>query len=217
MSTIQLPVIASVVQQSSEEGLMTKLPVTLASAGALEYAKDIILKFHTDVSETGSPFEAVHSRHHIGIFYRFLMQTYQGRMTVLSFARAGDPLSLALLRDVITETKLRGAVLQPDLEIFSLDLINGATFPPPTGSDARDLLSRDTMIALVVGMVADRYRKMKITGSSARRVSVCDVVSEALAIIGIARSPKRVAAIWRRYGHIVLPGGPYKGISSLFD
>jgi hypothetical protein len=186
---------------------MTKLLATIQSTEALAYTRRLIERGHGD--DKGSFFEAPHSREFVKGLFRVMMLTADGRTSLLTFARAGEGYSQAIVAEAIAESRSRGVAPPAEFVGYEIELIQGKTPQPVSGPgpDKRNDILRDISIAVTVAAVCDRYG-LRPTGRSARKRSGCATVASALGVIDKRMSTDAIERIWKRHkrGMPTVPG-----------
>jgi len=173
-----------------------QLPATI-EAEALAFARSKIAQFRD-----GSMLMAEASREFVRhVMRRAALLHPLHMMTLIDFARAGEPDADIVLRTLAIEIVDRGEPLPTTLGAYIMETIRGRVRQRPARKRKNNLL-RDILIVAIIDEVSSRFGLMP-TGRSPQRRSACSIVAEALHEAHMQLGYKDIESIWNRLGRAV--------------
>lgn len=176
----------------------------LAEAEALSYAKRRLVHYNSERSSpySNDPVLAPAASHAFvsQILRNAMLEFAVHRMTLVDWARAGDPVIHEMLVNLILEFKSRGETLPIELAAYDMEITRNSIArrrKAPARKGMSNLL-RDLMISDVIAGIQDRFG-IAPTRSSTTRHSGCSIVAEALLDVNIPIGEDAVVKIWQKY------------------
>ena len=127
--------------------------------------------------------------------YQNMVTWPRGRMALAKAALDGDPTARDVLRDVLLECDSQGVPVPGELVFYRMHLVEG-TGALRRGQKKEKQIMRDVCIMATIADTAREFPHLSPTGRSARRRSICEIVAQALAMLGRPIGRKGVERIW---------------------
>jgi hypothetical protein len=189
------------------------LPATLEEAQALMFARDWLAAIRAaDFLQLGDPFtdDALHAL--VRRTFKNLAEWHpRNAARVLRLALHGAEDAHAALADLIAERTERDEPLGPTLATYANILANDGRPKPrrPEGRQRGNFLANFVIVVLLIDM--KRRLGLPLRTMSLRRPSLCSIVAQVLAELGLSRGGEEaIWKIWAAYGPPVIPGYGFK-------